>query len=252
MFTWFRARRRRALLSAPFPPYFDAVLRRNVALAGRLPAALHARHRAATRILVAEKRWEGCGGLAVTDEIRVTVAGQAALLLLADVHDYFARVPAVLVYPAEFRTPDPDDGEEDEVAGDVLSGQAADRGPVVVSWADARAEGRDPDAGYNVVVHEFAHQLDFLDGEPNGTPPLPDRAARLRWHDVMQPALDQHLADVRATGESLFSPDAADSVEFFADACEALFGSPRDLRADYPDVYELLARYFGVDPAGWA
>lgn len=251
MFAWVRARRRRKLLATPFPPYWEAVLRRNVAHFAYLPAAQQAAVRDITRILVAEKAWEGCNGLHVTPEMPVTIAAQAALLLLADRHDYFARVPTVLVYPDAFVTPDPDDWEEDEVSGEVLAGQATDRGPVVLSWAAVLAEGRDPSIGHNLVVHEFAHQLDYLDGEPNGTPPLPDAAARARWHAVMQPAMAEHLSDLKATGESLFSPDAADEVEFFADACEAFFCSPHDLRADYPAVYELLAATFAVDAAGW-
>ena len=251
MLAWLRARRRRAVLADPFPPHWDVVIRRNVARYGHLTPPQQARVRDATRILVAEKRFEGCGGLAVTPEMRVTVAAQAGLLLLADGHDYFARVPTVLLYPGAFRVPDPDDFEEDEVADTVLTGQAADRGPVVVSWPDALAEGRHPAGGFNVVVHEFAHQLDYLAGDIDGTPPLPDRAAVTRWKAVFAAALSTHSADLREHGESLFSEDAADPGELFADACEALFCVPRDLRADHPAVYDLLAAYFGVDAAGW-
>ncbi len=251
MFAWVRDRRRRKLLEAPFPPYWETVLKRNVAHFARLPAAQQVAVRGITQVLVAERAWEGCGGLHVTPEMPVTIAAQAALLLLGDRHAYFARVPTVLVYPDAFVTPDPDDWEEDEVGGDILSGQATDRGPVVLSWAAVLEEGRDPSVGHNLVVHEFAHQLDYLDGDPNGTPPLPNAAARTRWHAVMQPALATHLDDLKATGESLFSPDAADEVEFFADACEAFFCSPHDLQADYPAVYGLLAGYFAVDAAGW-
>ncbi len=251
MFAWIAARRRSRLVAAPFPPHWDAVVRRNVAHFAHLPAPHQKTVRECVQVLVAEKVWEGAGGLHVTPEMPVTIAAQAALLMLSDRFDYFARVPSVVVYPDTFRPPDPDDWEEDEVAGGALDGVAADRGPVVLSWAAVLAEGRDPGLGNNLVVHEFAHQLDYLDGELNGAPPFPDRAARDRWRAAMGPAFAQHLADVRDTGESLFSVDAADPAEFFADACEAFVAAPHALRDDYPAVYAVLRDTFVADWAAW-
>ena len=246
MLAWLRARRRRALLAEPFPGEWAAILSRDVAHYRSLDDARRATVRECVRVLAAELHWEGANGLVVTDRMRVIVAAGVALLMLRDRHDYFRRVPSVILYPGPFRRPDSDDVLVPDLG--ELSGEAADRGPVVLSWPEARDELADPSPGYNLVVHEFAHQLDYASGEANGTPPLPDRAAGERWRAAFEPALARHLAD---PGESLFSPDAADPVEFFADCCEAFFASPADLLADEPRVYAELAAYFGVDPARW-
>jgi Mlc titration factor MtfA (ptsG expression regulator) len=254
MFSFFRDRRRRRLLAEPFPPHWDAILRRNVGHAAHLSPAELARLRGVVRVLVAEKGWEGCGGLFVTEEMKVTIAAQAGLLLLgADDHDYFARVPSVVVYPGRFRTPVAEDGwEDDGLSETALDGQAVYRGPVILAWDQVAREGRDPAGGYNLVLHEFAHQLDYLDDVVNGTPPLRDKAQEARWREVMTAAFDRHRRQVEAGDEGFFSEQAADDeTEFFADATEAFFCAPADLRAEEPDVYALLAEFYRLDPVRW-
>ena len=249
MFTWLRSRRRRHVLSQGFPVDWLTILTRDVAHYRVLTESHQAAVRECVQILVAELLWEGANGLVVTDRMRVVVSAGVALLMLVDRRDYFRRVPSVILYPGAFRRPDlddvlaPDEGE--------LSGEAADRGPVVLSWPEARDEAADPTMGYHLVVHEFAHQLDYMSGEANGTPPLVDRAANERWRMIFEPALQRHLGELMAGGESLFSIDAADPVEFFADCCEAFFASPRDLIVEEPEVYATLAEYFGVGAAEW-
>ncbi|OWK43795.1 zinc-dependent peptidase [Fimbriiglobus ruber] len=253
MFNWLRARRRRKLLAEPFPSWWEAILRRNVGHYDHLSPAEQAKLRDITRILVAEKRWEGCGGVFVTDEIKITIAAQAALLLLGADHDYYARVPTIIVYPSHFRTPNPeDDWEDDELSDTVLDGQAVYRGPVILSWDETLEESRKPDDGFNVVVHEFAHQLDFLDDAINGTPPLDDPALAARWRTVMTAAFEAHRRLLEQGEESFFTEHAAENeTEFFADATEAFFCRPADLKADHPDVYDLLAGYYRVQPLAW-
>ena len=251
MFAWLRARRVRAHLARPFPADWATILARDVAHYDLLTESQQAALRECVQVLVAELHWEGANGLLVTDRMRVVVAAGAALLLLRERHDYFAQVSGVILYPGAFRRPGDDD---DVLAPDPgeLAGEASHRGPVVLSWPEARAEAADPTLGYHLVVHEFAHQLDHASGEADGTPPLPDRAAAGRWHAAFAPALERHLAELRATGESLFSPDALDPVEFFADCCEAFVASPRDLLEVEPEVYRELSGYFGLDPAAWS
>jgi Mlc titration factor MtfA (ptsG expression regulator) len=253
MFSFFRDRRRRKLLAEPFPPYWDAVLKRNVGHYPRLAPAEQARLRDTTRILVAEKQWESAGGLHVTEEMKVTIAAQAALLVLGVGHEYYTRVPSVVVYPGAFRTPNrEDDWEDDELSDTVSAGQAVYRGPVILSWDEVLTEGRDPTCGYNVVVHEFAHQLDYLDGAIDGTPPLDDKALEAKWKAVMQAAFDAHRSALDRRAETFFTEHAAENeTEFFADASEAFFCRPHDLRGEEPGVYELLAAYFRVDPTRW-
>lgn len=255
MFSFFRTRRRRQLLAGPFPPGWAATLARNVGHYPRLSPAEQGRLRDLTRVLVAEKGWEGTKGLVVTEEMKVTIAAQAALLLLGlPAHDYFTRVKSVIVYPGGFEVPDLDEfGEVDDTFPPyAVDGQSVTRGPVILSWGHALAEGRDPECGQNVVVHEFAHQLDDLDGLANGTPPLDDPALADRWRAVMQAALDDHRAALDRGEETFFTEHAGENeTEFFADAAEAFYCCPADLREQYPDVYALFAGYFRVDPVRW-
>ncbi len=257
IFSWLRTRRRRRLLAEPFPIRWERFLGEYVAHFPLLAPAEQARLRDTTRILIAEKVWEGGRGLFVTEEMKVTVAAQAALLLLGGDHDYFAQVDSVVVYPTRFRTPVRDEGwEDDELSDGELDGETAHRGPVILSWDVVKDEARDPGCGTNLVVHEFAHQLDYLDGEFNGTPDLPDRELETRWKYAMTVAFRDHrraVAEAARGGEETFlSEQAAESEgEFFADATEAFYCSPHDLRAEFPQVYELLAAYYKVEPVRW-
>ncbi len=258
IFSWLRDRRRRKLLAEPFPIRWERFLVENVGHFPLLSPAEQARVRDTTRILVAEKTWEGGRGLFVTEEMKVTVAAQAALLLLGDAHDYFARVDSVVVYPTPFQTPVRDDSwEDDELSESELDGQAHYRGPVLLSWDVVLEEARAPACGHNLVLHEFAHQLDFLDGGSNGTPDLGDRELETRWKYAMTVAFRDHRKEIddfeKGSGpEPFFSEQAAETEdEFFADATEAFFCMPHDMKFAFPQVYELFALYYKVDPARW-
>jgi len=254
MFTYFRDRRRRKLLAEPFPPYWETILHRNVAHYARLKADEQARLRDSTRVLVAEKEWEGVGGIIiVTDEMKITIAGQASLLLLGDKHDYFSRVPSIVVYPNSFRTPQQEDGWEDDFLSDTIAeGQAVYRGPVILGWEHVLAEGRNPACSNNVVLHEFAHQLDYLDDTVNGTPPLDNPELEARWKTVMTAAFGSHTAELKRGEETFFTEHAGENeTEFFADATEVFFCRPADLIEENAMIYELFKDYFKVDPLVW-
>jgi Mlc titration factor MtfA (ptsG expression regulator) len=253
--SWLRTRRRRKLLAEPFPIRWQAIIERNVGHFALLPPALQSRLRDITRILIAEKRWLGRGGLFINEEMRVTIAAQAALLLLGRDRGYFRTVSEVVVFPTEFRTPVAGDDWEDDMLSDVMSaGQAAPRGTVLFAWDEVTREGRDPAAGYNVVVHEFAHQLDFAEGLSSGVPALGDAALESRWKYAMTVAFADHRRAVKDESEELFfTPHAAESeLEFFADLSEAFYCRPRDLKELHPALYELLAAYYALDPVHWA
>ncbi|HEX4614199.1 MAG TPA: zinc-dependent peptidase [Urbifossiella sp.] len=257
IFSWLRDRRRRKLLAEPFPIRWERFLAENVGHFALLPAPEQARVRDTTRILVAEKTWEGGRGLFVTEEMKVTIAAQAALLLLGNDHGYFAQVDSVVVYPSAMRNPVLDAGwEDDDISDGEIDGQTTFRGPVILSWDVVRDEGRDPGCGTNLVLHEFAHQLDYLDGEMNGTPDIVDRDLKTRWRYVMTVAFRDHRRAVdrfEKTGEEPFFTDQAAETEeeFFADATEAFYCSPHEMRAEFPQVYELLSAYYKVDPTRW-
>ena len=183
MLQWLREQRRLHLLAQPFPETWDSFLFRDVAHYPLLSEDQRALLRDNMRILVAEKYWEGCGGLQVTEEMKVTIAAQACLLLLGSDNEFFSRVLSILVYPSVFTIPGEWSGE-DETRG-VFSGQAVYRGPAILAWEQVIAEGRNPAEGHNVVIHEFAHHLDYLDGYINGTPDLSDPELAEQWGPVM-------------------------------------------------------------------
>jgi Mlc titration factor MtfA (ptsG expression regulator) len=252
LFSWLRRRRRARTLAQPFPADWLAYLRKNVLHYQFLSEQEQARLRDDLRIFVAEKHWEGCGGLQMTDEIKVTIAAQACLLVLGLEHNYFDRVQSILVYPYGYRAPAPDLPPLGTIVDESHArlGEAHYRGPVVLSWADVVYDSRHPSHGKNLVFHEFAHQLDMLDGVINGTPPLRTGEQTERWKDVMTQeyeALKRASAQGRAT--LLDDYGATNEGEFFAVATECFFDRPVEMARVHPRLYELLRDYFRQDPA---
>ena len=249
--SWLARRRREKLLAGPFPTEWTDHLERNVPLYSRLAERERATLHDHIRILVAEKHWEGCGGLAMTDEIKVTIAAHAAVLLLGIEHDYFARVMSILVYPTGFRSPEGwqrPDGVIDLSIGAL--GQAWYDGPVVLAWDSVLDGGRDPRDGLNVVLHEFAHQLDYLDGVADGTPPLRRKGDYARWQEVMTREFERLKAEGgHGTPRVLEAYGATNHAEFFAVATEAFFEKSREMCARHPELYAVLSEYYGQDPA---
>ncbi|GIW81242.1 MAG: hypothetical protein KatS3mg105_3049 [Gemmatales bacterium] len=248
---WLKTRRRRWLLAEPFPSSWLVYLERNVAHYHFLSPTEQAKLRDDLRIFIAEKNWEGCGGLEMTDEIKVTIAAQACLLVLGLDHDYFSHVKSILVYPHGYRVPE-DDGTGTLVVNEeeFLLGEAHYRGPVIVSWSETLKDSRDPGRGHNLVFHEFAHQLDMLDGLINGTPPLENAQQRLRWRDVMAEEY-QSLIDASGEGRAtlLDQYGTTNEGEFFAVATECFFDRPVEMAERHPRLYQLLRDYFRQDPA---
>lgn len=207
-----------------------------------------------TQVFVAEKHWEGCGGLELDDEMRVTIAGQACLLLLGLEHEFYRNVESILVYPS---TVLPRRAVEPMFARPVVVpelmpvlGEAHGRGPVILTWDAVRRGGAHPELGHNVVYHEFAHVLDALDGSFDGTPLLASRAEYARWVEVCTREYDT-LRERSARGEpTLLDPyGATHASEFFAVATEAFFDRPLELRAEHPELYGVLAAFYRQDTA---
>ncbi|MGD9597690.1 MAG: zinc-dependent peptidase [Steroidobacteraceae bacterium] len=252
--TWrtVRARRRLRELDLPFPDEWRALLAR-VPLWQRLPPPVRTRVERTARRLLARVSFIGCNGLTVTDEMRLVIATQAALLVAhRDSHAYDALY-SVLVYPAEFVV---EDRDEDEfglvtVGHRALSGQAIDVSRIVLSWEDIEA-GLAGDDGYNVVLHEFAHHLDHLaEGALTDGGALAPSAAR--WHATLEAAYEA-LCDAVDRGEdSLIDPyGAEDLAEFFATATEVFFERAREFRTAHPRLHAELRDFYGVDPADWS
>jgi Mlc titration factor MtfA (ptsG expression regulator) len=193
-------------------------------------------------------RWEASNGFELTDDHRVLISAQASMLLLGLEIDQYPHLTSVIVHPATVRL----HGDHATGGGlrssdtQTLAGQAHYRGPVVLSWAAARRGARFPAGGQNVVYHEFAHQLDMLDGITDGTPPIEDDAARTRWVEVCTAAYDT----VRAEGSPVLRDYAGTNpAEFFAVATEVFFNRPLDVRDHEPALYAELQAFYQQDPA---
>jgi Mlc titration factor MtfA (ptsG expression regulator) len=253
IFSWLKRWRRSRILSDPFPPLWLEHVQRNVPLYALLTQPEQAKLRDDLRVFLAERNWEGCGGLKLTDEMKVTIAAQACLLLLNLEHDFFSRVPSILVYPHAYRDPSGERGSTGIIdeGGSGRLGEAWYRGPVVLAWDAVLAARHGDRDGRNLVLHEFAHQLDFLDGYSDGTPPLSGRAQYRRWHDVMTAEYNQLIKDSHKGRATLLDQyGATNPAEFFAVATECFFEKPVPMKHRHPQLYEVLRDYYRQDPAG--
>ncbi len=253
LFEWlFRPRRhatRRHLLAAPLPAAWLPILQR-LPFYRRLDERGQQRIVDDLRVLIAEKNWEGCGGLVLTDEIKVTIAAQASLLLLNIEHDYYEDVQSILVYPSAYRTMPQTDASGVVQQGQANLGEAWRGGPVILAWDAAKGGALDPLDGHNLVLHEFAHKLDMLDGLADGTPSMPDRGEFTAWVRTMSAEYTK-LREAAANGRAtvLDQYGATNPAEFFAVATECFFERSRELRQQHPALYEVLHDYYQQDPA---
>jgi hypothetical protein len=247
-------RRHERLRAKPFPAAWREILERRVPCFGRLPADLKRQVEQHVQVFVAEKSFIGCNGFEVTDESRVTIAAQACLLILNRRTDYFPKLHQVLVYPGAFlveRLRAEPSGVLQEQRH-ALSGESWTRGQVIVSWEDVVEGAAIADDGRNVVIHEFAHQLDQVKGYANGAPWLGSRHRYPRWSQVMHEEYARLQQQAMAGEPSLFTYYGATApAEFFAVVSEVFFEQPREMHAAYPALYEELRSLYRVDPVTW-
>ena len=250
----FRKRHRRALEAAPLDDAARTIVARNLIVDEVLPDSDRRELEGKTRVLLEEKSFEGCGGLDLTDEHRVTIAAYGALLLLHRDTDYYPRLGSILVYPSAFLAP------VRHAVGDVAGietdeeriGESWSAGSLVVSWEDVVSDIEDPDAGCSVLIHEFAHQLDEEESFGEGVPTLANAGAYRSWQEVFSREYEAHCAAVDRGRRTLLDEYAAESpAEFFAVASETFFLLPLDLRMRHPDLYRELASFYRQDPAAW-
>jgi MtfA peptidase len=247
-------------VSGPFDPTWDTLLRGRDPHWSRLDDLERARMERLVGAFVARTRWESSRGFELDDEMRVLIAAQACLLLLGLDHDEFGGPSRVIVHPSTVvlrgrRTVGVGRVETSD-AYRVL-GQAHHRGPVLLSWASVRSGLDHPARGQNVVYHEFAHQLDMLDGTIDGTPPLDDEVARQRWvevctaayESVREPPSDAGTDAGAVTGPTVLRAYAGTNPgEFFAVATEVFLTRPHELRTQHPSLYRELVGYYQQDP----
>lgn len=254
MFDWWRRLSRAEVLAQPFPPQFREHLVRRIPSAELLTDAELEKLEALVRVFNSEKSFEGAGGLEVTEEMRVAVAARACLLVLWRVEldePLYADLDSVIIYPSTYRARQRrQEGYvtiEDEQA---RLGESWTRGGVVLAWDSVQSGVANPGDGHDVVLHEFAHQLDAADGAMDGTPALDGLSRYAVWskvasaeYEALVEAVDNH----RRT--SIDAYGATNAPEFFAVVVEQFFEKPLDLERRHGALYAELARYFRFDPA---
>lgn len=252
----FKSRKRARLRAQPFPADWRRAIERNVPIVLRLPSTERQELFGHVQVFLAEKHFEGAGGLELTDEIRVTIAAQACLLLLHRETDYYPLLKSIIVYPSTYVVPGEHslgDGIWEEGDEEYLGHTSRSLSALVLAWDSTLHGARDMRDGENVVLHEFAHQLDFEQGDVNGTPALGSNQQYASWARVLGA---EYEALRRASDEGhrgvLDEYGAENPAEFFAVATEAFFERPVALRAKHAALYEELRAFYRQDPAGWA
>ncbi len=252
-----RARRgalRERLMAEPLPEEWENILKQNVPLYSRLPDEMQRELRGLINIFLHEKRFEGCGGLEITDEIRVTVAGQACILLLNRKTDYYPRLSSILVYPGAYVAKEVWHTEAGVavVEDSVRLGESWDSGTVVLSWDSIKHGAWDWKDGNNLVLHEFAHRLDQQDGTADGAPILEQRSRYVSWARTLSREYEQLQKKVKRGRKTVMDEyGASDPAEFFAVATETFFEKSRQMKKKHPELYSELRTYYNLDPATW-
>jgi Mlc titration factor MtfA (ptsG expression regulator) len=249
-----RWRLRRAL-ARPLAPAELAILARNVAQYRAMDAAQRTRFERLVRRFLHEKTFVGCAGLEITEEMRLTIAGQACLLLLgARGEAVYPTLNAVLVYPGAFLVPRRQTDEAGVVTEERqdLLGESWGDGRVILSWDHVRRAGMDEPVSHNVVLHEFAHQLDSESGSTNGAPYLGSQERYRSWSEVLSRDFAALRHDAWFGQEGVLDHyGATNPAEFFAVATEAFFEQPHRLAARHPALYEEFLKYYRIDPRAW-
>ena len=271
---WLLERKRQRIRAQPFPAGWREILKRRVPYVRLLPADLQLQLKQHIQVFVAEKAFIGCDGLQVTDEMRVTIAAQACLLILSRPRGYYPNLRQILVYPNSFvvQRQHTDGAGVSHHGHQVLAGESWADGQVILSWQDTLQDAATPDDGRNVVIHEFAHQLDQETGSANGAPVLARREYYARWAQVLGAEYQQLQARAqRPDGQAwrgnqddeedkYDGPDdealisdygATDPAEFFAVISEVFFEQPKRMADEHPALYAELARFYGLEPLSW-
>jgi len=248
-----RAKRQR-LLAAPLPEQWKLIVARNVPLSKRLPESLKEELGGLVNLFVAEKKIEGCGGLEITDEIQVTIAAQACMLLLNRKATSFRKLRTILVYPHTYAAQtQSSDGNITIEGRDVRLGESWQNGPVVLAWDSVTGGTANIADARNVVLHEFAHQLDQEDGASDGAPILEHRSSYVAWARVLSKEYEALQNKKKKHRRSVMNKyGATNPAEFFAVATETFFEKAKQMKKKHPELYDELKDYYKLDPVEWA
>ncbi|MFT5541219.1 MAG: Mlc titration factor MtfA (ptsG expression regulator) [Glaciecola sp.] len=251
---YWREYKRNKVRGLPFKKEWRKVIQQRMPYFKKMPTHLQLQLKEHIQVFLSEKKFIGYNGVNISDEIRVTIAAQACLLLLNRKTDYYPKLKTVLVYPRAF-TKQQKTASADGVhftQNLALAGESWGFGKIVLSWQDTLNGAYHPNDGHNVVIHEFAHQLDQEDGTANGAPILGKDQNYDCWADVFSAQFEQLNKQVAAGGHSIFDYyGATNPAEFFAVASEVFFEKSQELKYEHPKLYKQLSLYYRVDPTSW-
>ena len=251
---YWREYQREKIRNQPFKKQWRKIIQQRMPYFRQMPADLQLQLKKHIQVFLAEKNFIGCNGINITDEIKITVAAQACLLLLNRKTDFYPKLQTILVYPRAFIKE-----QQGKQAGgvqfsqkSVLVGESWDFGKVVLSWQDTLEGAKITDDGHNVVIHEFAHQLDQENGKANGAPILPKEQSYQSWSEVFSAQFEQLKMKANTGKSSLLDYyGATNPAEFFAVSSEVFFEQAKQLHYEYPRLYQQLKQYYQVDPMHW-
>lgn len=247
-----RKQKRRQLLETPLTPQQRAIVEQLVPLVRRLPPALRTRLEGKMNLFLDQVTFRGQNGIEVNDAMRLSIAAQACLLIVNS-PVWYDTLRNILIYPSAFLTHrGTHEGHLIHENNNATLGESWARGPVILSWDHALQGGLDPADGYNVVIHEFAHQLDGLSGHTDGIPILRKGQRYAGWEKAMLNAYHDHVERLERGEHTLIDPyGATNHEEFFAEAIVTFFERPQALRREEPALYAQLAELLALDPAEW-
>ena len=261
-FGWSKRRRRERLRTAEFPSAWRNILHENMPLYERLPAEDRREIEGHIQVFLAEKRFEGCAGLAITDEVRVTVAAQACLLLLHRDTDYYPGLRSIIINPTGYTAEEANYSSRGVVTERPTQrlGESWGHGAVVLAWNSVLHGAADVTDGHNVALHEFAHQLDQEDGVADGAPDLhaalfsPGRRGRcLAWARILSAEFERLQQEVNEGKPTVLDAyGTKNPAEFFAVVTECFFEKPQQLQQKHPKLYDELRKFYRQDPVWWS
>jgi MtfA peptidase len=249
---WIEQRRNR-LKVRPFPALWASTVEHNLPIYTRLSREERKRLQGHIQVFLAEKQFIGCNGLQVTDEMKLTIAAVACLLLLNEHGKYFPKLQSILVYPSAYWVNETiSTGYIVEERRTARLGESWSRDQVVLSWDQVQQNMLNWEDGRNVVLHEFAHQLDQEDGKAEGVPILPHEADYQTWATVMTAEYQQLCQDVEQGAKIVMDRyGVTNPAEFFAVATETFFEKPQQLLQKHPNLYQQLQTFYKLEPTQW-
>ncbi|MBE9053146.1 zinc-dependent peptidase [Nostocales cyanobacterium LEGE 11386] len=237
-----------------FPPLWNAIIENNLPIYLYLSPDERRRLQGHIQVFLTEKQFIGCQGLQVTEEMRLTIAAVACLLLLNERGKYFPKLRSILIYPGTYfvnQTVAVDNYILEE-RRDARLGESWTKDQVILSWKQVQQDTQNWRDGHNVVLHEFAHQLDQEDGKAEGVPILQRQSDYVIWSRVMTTEYQKLGHDIQQGVKTVIDGyGATNPAEFFAVATETFFEKPQQLLRKHSALYELLQGYYQVEPMEW-